>query len=99
MSIIYVEQYEITGRVLGIEELMPESDKRIDGIRYQLWVGGCGVGRAKTIEEARGALVRYMVGYLGILIEDHEERLAKARQARIILQIGQAGIEYFEVAP
>lgn len=67
----YIEKYEVPGdSFYGIEDYLDgqpmkdhffgyKFDKDRDP-RYLLWRGGCGIGTAETINEARGKLFRFI---------------------------------------
>lgn len=63
----YVEEFTVLGKRLGIED-MEDTRPGVEHFfpehathRYQLWAGGCGVGRANTIQEAREILHDYAI--------------------------------------
>lgn len=58
----YIETFKIDGMVYGIEDLTAPGDHFIHTepySRYQLWRGGCGIGNADTIAEARTQIHEY----------------------------------------
>lgn len=71
MSVTYRESFNIPGCPnLGIEDYddgLPDEQHFMRGEakkRFQLWSGGCGIGTADTIEEARRKIFDYAMQYL-----------------------------------
>ncbi len=69
----YLETFLVCGERAGIEDFedgQPLGDhffggKHNQGKRYSCWVGGCGIGPAATLEEARERLFNYFRARLG----------------------------------
>ena len=76
----YIEEAEIAGMSFGIEDHASPGKHFFNGAeykkdkskRFQMWTGGCGIGYAKTINDARKELLAYVVMQL-------RERIVKAQ--------------------
>jgi len=72
MGTPYIKEFKVSGKSYGIEDYedgKPLSDhffgpdygtKRKE--RYQLWAGGCGIGRATNLQDAELKLSNYIKG-------------------------------------
>jgi hypothetical protein len=89
MSVTYLETFRIRGLpTLGIEDyeqpgehFMPNSDHK----RYQLWSGGCGIGQADTLEEARNKVLAFAKLRLIEQIAPLEKKTREIKQSIALL--------------
>lgn len=65
----YIKEYIVLGRSYGIEDFKSPGEHFFDGRdgiggkplpRFMLWAGGCGIGEAKTLDEAYDKLYQYI---------------------------------------
>jgi len=79
MAVIYKEAYDINGQNCGIEHIKPTKVGVPQDELYKVWVGGCSIGVADTIGEARKHLHEHM---RGAMFNKSGELNAKLMQAQ-----------------
>jgi hypothetical protein len=85
----YAETFNINRRVYGIERLA-------DG-RLRCWVGGCGIGVADSMDEARQILHGYAISEATALVGSATEQLTRAREALVLLGADHFNLGRFRV--
>jgi hypothetical protein len=78
----YRESFKVNGRLYGIEDyedgqddhFMPDRATQ----RFHLWAGGCGIGGANSIEDARRLVHSYIVSHLRAERAGFQERANNA---------------------
>lgn len=94
MSVVYIEEFKVLGRTYGIEDhedgrpddehFFPQHYREGREQRFKLWAGGCGIGQAKKIEDARYALHAFVVTRL---LEEAKEARARAKVCSEALEL------------
>lgn len=79
----YIESFNIPGvKNFGIEDRYAEHDPskpawpRVDDQkRYQVWAGGCGIGTASSLEEAREMIHGYAMKQISADLTTHRQKI------------------------
>lgn len=103
MSVHYIEEFTILDKPFGIEDYKdgrpPSEHFFVDGVtkRYQLWSGGCGIGTASTLHEARGKIHQHAFNMIKSRLKTANDSAQKAVQALTLLGDDPAFLFRFEV--
>lgn len=88
----YRETFTILSRTYGIEDLdqpgphfFVTRTQDAHG-RFRLWAGGCSIGQANTIEEARQKLHAYIATRLGENLRNYQVQVAELTNALAVLE-------------
>lgn len=93
----YTKQYKACGRTYGIEDLedgkknhwnLGKKKGQQGYSRFLLWAGGCGVGRAKTLQQAKIDMQAHIVKDLQRGKKTHSAALIEINSALAAIERG-----------
>ena len=101
----HLKEYVVLGTTYGIEDFKSPGEHFFDGKktdgrprpRFMLWAGGCGIGTAKTPDEADTKLYQYILERVNNKLETAEAAVAKYKQAEYHLLMFKNNLVRFKV--